>query len=41
VAETHLDGVMALFDTHDAMTGTAGDIVGDLDGELADHYLLL
>ncbi|GES66726.1 hypothetical protein ATEIFO6365_0016001900 [Aspergillus terreus] len=41
VAETHLGGVMALFDTHDAMTGTAGEIVGDINGELADHYLLL
>ncbi|KAL4895577.1 hypothetical protein BDV59DRAFT_174171 [Aspergillus ambiguus] len=40
-AGTHLDGVMALFDTHDAMTGTAGDTVGDLDRELANHYLLL
>ncbi|KAL4968475.1 uncharacterized protein BDV14DRAFT_196780 [Aspergillus stella-maris] len=43
-AETHLDGVMALFDSHDAMVdstmhGTVSDI--PLDRELADHYLFL
>ncbi|KAL4952905.1 hypothetical protein BDW69DRAFT_166575 [Aspergillus filifer] len=43
-AETHLDGVMALFDTHDAMIGnTVAGTVGDngIDGELANHYFLL
>ncbi|KAL4941391.1 hypothetical protein BDV06DRAFT_194550 [Aspergillus oleicola] len=41
-AETHLDGVMALFDTHDAITGsTVVGTVSDIDGELANHYLLL
>ncbi|KAL2847865.1 hypothetical protein BJY01DRAFT_163908 [Aspergillus pseudoustus] len=39
-AETHLDGVMALFDSHDQRAGTDGGI-DDLDAELANHYLIL
>ncbi|KAL4795204.1 hypothetical protein BDV19DRAFT_363307 [Aspergillus venezuelensis] len=43
-AETHLDGVMALFDAHDAVAeNTVLGAVGDngIDRKLADHYLLL
>ncbi|KAL3456229.1 hypothetical protein BJX64DRAFT_48157 [Aspergillus heterothallicus] len=39
-AETHLDGVMALFDSHDTINSPA-DTFYDLDRELANHYLLL
>ncbi|OJJ60477.1 hypothetical protein ASPSYDRAFT_42220 [Aspergillus sydowii CBS 593.65] len=39
-AETHLNGVMALFDSHGQAAG-ACDKVDDIDSELASRYLLL
>ncbi|KAL2820271.1 hypothetical protein BJX63DRAFT_380349 [Aspergillus granulosus] len=40
-AETHLNGIMALFDSYEQGNGTVWGIIDDIDNELACHYLLL
>ncbi|KAL4866474.1 hypothetical protein BDV12DRAFT_172856 [Aspergillus spectabilis] len=39
-AETHLNGIMALFDSRGQVDG-ASDSIDDIEGELANRYLLL
>ncbi|KAL5334974.1 hypothetical protein BJX70DRAFT_391011 [Aspergillus crustosus] len=39
-AETHLNGIMALFDSRE-QTDTASNSIDDIEDELADRYLLL
>ncbi|KAL2817714.1 hypothetical protein BDW59DRAFT_152516 [Aspergillus cavernicola] len=39
-AETHLNGIMALFDSRGQVDGASGSI-DDIEGELANRYLLL